>query len=83
MLEERPRYDAVILDVMLPGKDGFAVVKELRSAGHFVPVLMLTARGRPTCCRVSRPAPMITCPNRSSCKSCWPACAACYAGSNG
>jgi two-component system, OmpR family, alkaline phosphatase synthesis response regulator PhoP len=39
-------YDAVILDVMLPGQDGFAVVSELRQAGQFVPVLMLTARGR-------------------------------------
>ncbi len=42
------RYDAVVLDVMLPGlKDGFAVAHELRQAGRFVPVLMLTARGRP------------------------------------
>jgi DNA-binding response OmpR family regulator len=41
------RYDAVVLDVMLPGKDGFAVASELRQAGQFVPVLMLTARGRP------------------------------------
>ena len=40
-------YDAVVLDVMLPGKDGFKVVAELRAAGQFVPVLMLTARGRP------------------------------------
>jgi DNA-binding response OmpR family regulator len=37
----------VILDVMLPGRDGFAVVHALREAGEFVPVLMLTARGRP------------------------------------
>ena len=48
MLDDRSRYDAVILDVMLPGKDGFAVVKELRTAGHYVPVLMLTARSRPS-----------------------------------
>jgi two-component system, OmpR family, alkaline phosphatase synthesis response regulator PhoP len=40
-------FDLVVLDVMLPGKDGFAVVSELREARHFVPVLMLTARGRP------------------------------------
>jgi DNA-binding response OmpR family regulator len=40
-------YDLVILDVMLPGKDGFAVVSELRAASHFVPVLILTALGRP------------------------------------
>ena len=47
LLENRARYDAVVLDVMLPGKDGFAVVKELRTQGHYVPVLMLTARSRP------------------------------------
>jgi DNA-binding response OmpR family regulator len=41
------RFDLVVLDVMLPGKDGFAVVSELRQARQFVPVLMLTARGRP------------------------------------
>jgi DNA-binding response OmpR family regulator len=40
-------YDLVVLDVMLPGKDGFSVVSELREAKQFVPVLMLTARGRP------------------------------------
>jgi DNA-binding response OmpR family regulator len=40
-------FDAVVLDVMLPGKDGFAVATELRAAKNFVPVLMLTARGRP------------------------------------
>ena len=47
LLADRARYDAVVLDVMLPGKDGFAVVKQLRTEGHYVPVLMLTARGRP------------------------------------
>jgi DNA-binding response OmpR family regulator len=47
-LSEHPtHYDLVILDVMLPGIDGFRVVAELRRAGQFVPVLMLTARGRP------------------------------------
>jgi DNA-binding response OmpR family regulator len=40
-------FDAVVLDVMLPGRDGFAVAAELRAARNFVPVLMLTARGRP------------------------------------
>jgi len=39
--------DLVVLDVMLPGKDGFSVVSELRAARNFVPVLVLTARGRP------------------------------------
>jgi DNA-binding response OmpR family regulator len=41
------RFELVILDVMLPGIDGFRVVADLRRAGQFVPVLMLTARGRP------------------------------------
>ena len=41
----RQPFDLVVLDVMLPGKDGFAVASELRAAGHFVPILMLTARG--------------------------------------
>jgi len=40
-------FDAVVLDVMLPGKDGFVVASKLRAARNFVPVLMLTARGRP------------------------------------
>ena len=45
---QRPApFDLVVLDVMLPGKDGFTVVAELREARQFVPVLMLTARGRP------------------------------------
>jgi two-component system alkaline phosphatase synthesis response regulator PhoP len=46
-LDEHQTYDALVLDVMLPGKDGFTVASELRAAGNFVPVLMLTARGRP------------------------------------
>jgi DNA-binding response OmpR family regulator len=44
---ESDAFDAVVLDVMLPGKDGFAVASELRAAKQYVPVLMLTARGRP------------------------------------
>jgi DNA-binding response OmpR family regulator len=47
LLGERAPYDLVVLDVMLPAKDGFAVVSELRAARQFVPVLILTARGRP------------------------------------
>jgi DNA-binding response OmpR family regulator len=37
-------YDAIVLDVMLPGRDGLSVCRELRAAGSDVPVLMLTAR---------------------------------------
>jgi DNA-binding response OmpR family regulator len=44
--DRQPNFDVVVLDVMLPGKDGFAVASELRQHGHFVPILMLTARGR-------------------------------------
>jgi two-component system OmpR family response regulator len=39
------QFDAVILDVMLPGMDGYAVCRELRSASVWTPVLMLTSRG--------------------------------------
>ena len=38
-------FDAVLLDVMMPGMDGLAVLRKLRDAGHRVPVIMLTARG--------------------------------------
>ena len=38
-------FDAVLLDVMMPGLDGLAVLRKLRAAGHRLPVLMLTARG--------------------------------------
>jgi two-component system, OmpR family, copper resistance phosphate regulon response regulator CusR len=37
-------YDLVILDVMIPGKNGFEVCRELRKAGQRIPILMLTAR---------------------------------------
>jgi DNA-binding response OmpR family regulator len=40
-------FDVVVLDVMLPGIDGFTVISEVRRAGQFVPTLMLTARSRP------------------------------------
>ncbi len=38
-------FDAVLLDVMMPGLDGLSVLRRLRDAGHRVPVIMLTARG--------------------------------------
>jgi DNA-binding response OmpR family regulator len=47
LLAKKEKFDAVVLDVMLPGKNGFEVASELRAARNFVPVLMLTARGRP------------------------------------
>jgi two-component system alkaline phosphatase synthesis response regulator PhoP len=42
---EQP-YDAILLDVMLPGKDGFEVCRELRRNGIRTPILMLTARAQ-------------------------------------
>jgi DNA-binding response OmpR family regulator len=47
LLKERRAFDVVVLDVMLPGKDGFTVATELRAAEQYMPILMLTARGRP------------------------------------
>jgi DNA-binding response OmpR family regulator len=47
ILTERRPFDVMVLDVMLPGKDGFAVAAELRAAEQFIPILMLTARDRP------------------------------------
>jgi DNA-binding response OmpR family regulator len=47
LLDDKEQFDAVVLDVMLPGIDGFAVATALRKARNYVPVLMLTARGRP------------------------------------
>ncbi|HEV7557622.1 MAG TPA: response regulator transcription factor [Kofleriaceae bacterium] len=38
-------FDAVLLDVMMPGMDGLAVLRNMRDTGHRLPVLMLTARG--------------------------------------
>ena len=47
LMTDAPPFDLVILDVMLPAKDGFTVMSELRQAGKFTPTLMLTARGHP------------------------------------
>ncbi len=44
---QSPAFDVVILDVMLPGIDGFGVVSQMRELGQFVPTLILTARGYP------------------------------------
>ncbi|MFZ0632364.1 MAG: response regulator transcription factor [Acidobacteriaceae bacterium] len=43
----RESFDAVVLDVMLPGRNGFEIASTLRAGGNYVPVLMLTARSRP------------------------------------
>jgi DNA-binding response OmpR family regulator len=47
LFEKAEHFDAVVLDVMLPGKSGFEVAALLREKKNYVPILMLTARGRP------------------------------------
>jgi len=47
LLVKNGPFDLVVLDVMLPGKDGFTVARELRQQQNFIPILVLTARGRP------------------------------------
>ncbi len=47
LLKKKENFDVIVLDIMLPGKDGFSVVSELRAARNYVPVLILTARGQP------------------------------------
>lgn len=39
-------YDIIILDIMLPGKDGLSILRDIRKAGISVPVLLLTAKGQ-------------------------------------
>jgi DNA-binding response OmpR family regulator len=40
----RSAFDALVLDIMIPGRDGLSVLRQLRSAGNTTPVLLLTAR---------------------------------------
>lgn len=44
-LVKRGGFDAVILDIMIPGRDGLSVLRKLREEGHTISVLLLTARG--------------------------------------
>ncbi len=46
LLDPENQPAAILLDVMLPGRDGFSIVRALRDAGRYTPVLLLTARGR-------------------------------------
>jgi DNA-binding response OmpR family regulator len=47
LLREKENFDVLVLDVMLPGQDGFSVARELRASQNYIPLLMLTARSRP------------------------------------
>lgn len=46
LVDRQPSYDVIVLDVMLPGMDGFSLATRVRAHGLFVPILMLTARGQ-------------------------------------
>jgi len=46
-LVDKGKFDAIVLDVMLPGANGFEVSRDLRTRQNYTPILMLTARGRP------------------------------------
>ena len=46
LLEDKEPFDMLVLDVMLPGRDGFSIAHELRASENYIPLLMLTARGR-------------------------------------
>ena len=75
---QRHAFDVVVLDLALPRMGGIDILRRLRQRGDTVPVLVLTASGEiQTVCKASMPAPTITCPSRSTCRS-WPrACARC------
>ncbi len=47
LIDRAEVYDIVVLDIMLPGVNGFDVAERLRAARNYVPILMLTARSRP------------------------------------
>ena len=65
-------YDAVVLDIGLPKRDGVAVLEAWRKAGRTMPVLILTARDRwSDKARASTPAPTIMSPSRSTWRRCW------------
>jgi two-component system, OmpR family, alkaline phosphatase synthesis response regulator PhoP len=46
LADGRKTFDVMVLDVMLPGMDGFSLASRLRAQGQFLPILMLTARGQ-------------------------------------
>lgn len=46
LLAPENKPDAIVLDVMLPGRDGFSILRAIRAAGRYTPTLLLTARGR-------------------------------------
>ena len=67
-------YDLIILDIMLPGMDGFETARRLRAKHMSTPILMLTARsGVEAVFRGWTPERTTICPSPLTCVSCWPA----------
>ena len=73
-------YDAVVLDIGLPKRDGISILEAWRKARRLMPVLILTARGGATRCRASTRALSTLSPNPFTWRRCWrgyaPCCAA-------
>ena len=68
-------FDAIVLDIMLPGRDGLSILRALRERSNAIPVLILTARGRSA--RRSRDSiwvRMITWPNPLPSRNWRPVC---------
>ena len=79
-IAEGPSYDLVVLDVMLPKRDGFNVLKTLRESRVQTPVLLLTARdGVADKVTGLDLAPTTISPSRSPSRSSWPGCGPCCA----
>ena len=74
-------FDLMVLDIGLPGMDGFDVLRRLRAAGSAIPVIILTARDsvHDTVAGLEGGAET-TCASRSSSPSCWPACGCAWSG---
>ena len=65
-------FDLMVLDIGLPGMDGFEVLRRLRSEGHRVPVIVLTARSSVADTVAGwRVGPTTIWPSRSDSRSCW------------
>ena len=65
-LAQQEEFDVVVLDIMLPGLNGYEVCRQLRASGSLVPILMLTAKdGDTTKPMRSTSAPMTTSPSHS------------------
>ncbi len=81
LLEQEGPWDALVLDVMLPGVDGLQVCQRARAMARYVPIIIISARGSETQRIVGLElGRMITWPSPSRCRNWWHGCAHCCAG---